>query len=406
MDRDQRQDLCIERWKNAKGRGILELCVGFGKTRTALKIMQKMVSKKQDSKFIIIVPTEYLKGQWLLQLADWHLLHNTDILIINSAVGKTSECDLLIVDEVHEACNDNRIQIFSTFKYRFCLGLSGSLDRLDGKEKQLFELLPIVDTIEYSEALTYGWVAKANEYKVLLNVDLTEYKAAHTKFLHHFAFFNYDFDLAMKVFDKDVRMKFIVAKILGQPLKDVMLHAAQFMKALTARKSFVYNHPQKIEVAKLIISNRKDKKIITFSQTKAMAEAIGEGLLMHSGQAKKKREQIMADFCKMETGSLHSAKQLERGADVPGLNLAINLAFNSSKITKTQKSGRITRKEGDKVADMFTLVIKGTMEEGWYDKSMGKTPYVTIDESQLASLLAGEEFTTRKEKKKEYLFSI
>ena len=30
MTRDERQEVCIQKWKDAKGRGILELCTGFG----------------------------------------------------------------------------------------------------------------------------------------------------------------------------------------------------------------------------------------------------------------------------------------------------------------------------------------------------------------------------------------
>ena len=88
------------------------------------------------------------------------------------------------------------------------------------------------------------------------------------------------------------------------------------------------------------------------------------------------------------------------------MSTAINLAFNRSKGAKKQKSGRITRKEDDKQAEFFTLVIKGTMEEAWYQESMKGTPYITIDENQLLALLKGEEYKPKKEKEKEYLFTI
>jgi len=415
MNRDERQEICISNWKAAGGKGILELCVGFGKTRCSLKIMQRLIAKKPNAKIIVIVPTEYLKGQWLLQIADWKLLHNTDVIIINSAIGERGfECDLLIVDEIHEACNDNRITLFKTIKHKLCLGLSGSLDRIDNKQLSLLRFLPVVDTITLLEAVRNDWVAKANEYKVLLTVDLTEYQEAHQRFLHHFAFFAFDFELAMACLkDSTVRYNYALQISGGQSkgaisgaMGEIMVHAIQFMKALSDRKNFVWSHVKKTEIARLIVDHRRDKKIITFSQTKAMAESIGEGMLMHSGQTKKKRGQIMDEFNAMECGLLSSAKALERGADIQNLSVAINMAFNSSKIAKTQKSGRVSRKEGDKTAEVYTLLIKGTMEEAWYNKSMAGTPYITIDESQLVALLKGEEYKETKEKHKEYLFSI
>ncbi len=45
---------------------------------------------------------------------------------------------------------------------------------------------------------------------------------------------------------------------------------------------------------------------------------------------------------------------------------------------------------------MFTLVLKGTMEEQWFKKSTGKMDYTTISEEQLERVLAGEELITRK----------
>jgi len=405
MTRDQRQELCISKWKQAGGRGILELCTGFGKTRCSLKIIRRLVNKKQDAKIIIIVPTEYLKSQWLLQLADWNLMFNCEILIINSAVGKQKDCDLLIVDEVHEAMNDNRITIFKDYKYKLCLGLTATIERIDSKHHNLIKYMPIVDTITYEEALRNDWVAKVNEYKVLLTVDLEEYHEAHKDFLHHFAFFNYDFDMAMATVG-NANAQYEVSRILQCSPKEVMIHAMQFIKALTARKTFVLNHFKKVEVARLILEHRRDKKVITFSQTKKMAESIGEGLLMHSGQTKKVRDQIMAQFNAMEMGVLNSAKQLERGADIFNLSVAINLAFNSAKNSKKQKSGRVGRKEGDKESEFFTLVIKGTMEEAWYDKSMKGSTFITIDENQLVALLKGEEYKVQKHKEKQYLFTI
>ena len=44
---------------------------------------------------------------------------------------------------------------------------------------------------------------------------------------------------------------------------------------------------------------------------------------------------------------------------------------------------------------MFTLVIKGTIEEVWYNNSNANQKYITINESQLDSILSGKEISTR-----------
>jgi superfamily II DNA or RNA helicase len=269
--------------------------------------------------------------------------------------------------------------VFTLVTYKLILCLTGTLERLDGKEEIIKAFAPVVDTVTLKEC------------KVLLEVDLTEYNKLNSKFLNHFAFFNYDFGLAMSCLDRRTGQASNYANLLKCEYKEVMLHASQFSKAMRDRKDFVWKHPKKVEIANLIIENRLDKKIITFSQTKETASAIKYGGVIHSGQTKKKREQIMEEFGKAKTGVLNSAKILERGADIPYLSTSVTVSFNSSKIAKTQKSGRVTRKENEKESELFTLILKGTIEEEWFKNSSRGSNIVTITEQELVDVLNGIE---------------
>lgn len=53
--------------------------------------------------------------------------------------------------------------------------------------------------------------------------------------------------------------------------------------------------------------------------------------------------------------------------------------------------GRVIRYEEGKEAEIFTLVIKGTMEEGWYNTSTAGKNYIEISESELDDILNGNE---------------
>jgi superfamily II DNA or RNA helicase len=57
------------------------------------------------------------------------------------------------------------------------LCLTATLQRLDGKEVLIKQYAPVCDSITLSEAQGEGWVSPIKEYVVLLDVDLTEYKA-------------------------------------------------------------------------------------------------------------------------------------------------------------------------------------------------------------------------------------
>ena len=93
----------------------------------------------------------------------------------------------------------------------------------------------------------------------------------------------------------------------------------------------------------------------------------------------------------MSFGNVNTAKSLDDGADIPGLNLAIVLSNTSSPTQKTQRVGRVIRYEEGKEAEIFTLVVKGTMEENWYNTSSAGKNYIEIDEEELTKILANED---------------
>ena len=140
--------------------------------------------------------------------------------------------------------------------------------------------------------------------------------------------------------------------------KNAKWYLAAWMRMLRKRKEFIQSHPKKIEVAEKILQARQDKKSITFSATIKDAEKFKKyGYVLHSKQKKKENQAVIEAFNECERGNLASSKAANQGLDIKGLSVGINTAVNSSKITKTQSLGRIVRKEGDKVAEMFTLAI-------------------------------------------------
>ena len=58
--------------------------------------------------------------------------------------------------------------------------------------------------------------------------------------------------------------------------------------------------------------------------------------------------------------------------------------------------GRVIRKEGDKVAEIFHLVLRGTVEENWSKNASQGMDYIEIDEQELYRILDGEELVAAK----------
>lgn len=167
-------------------------------------------------------------------------------------------------------------------------------------------------------------MSKFVEYKVLIDVpDIDYYYRINRDFMDHFSFFDYDFTLAMNMATK-WEMRMAEAKRRAGPNQDwhemnkqLIYHAMGFSKGLQARKKFIYNHPKKIEIAKLILEHRLDKKCITFSSTLSMAETLakesGIGKVYSAKDTGKNGRQTLEDFKKQSTGTLHSIFKLNEG---------------------------------------------------------------------------------------------
>lgn len=394
--RSLRQQEGIQKWKNAGCRATLCYCTGFGKTQVALNIVERFQAKNPLKLIKIVVPSDNLKVQWEQKLAERGLVFYIEVLIINTACNlQKLEADFLILDEVHRVPAESFQNVFNICNPSLILGLTATFDRLDGKHEILNKYCPVVDTVTIEQARKEGWVADYKDYYVLLEVpDIQIYEQYNKQFLEHFTFFNYDFKLAMDCVKSNVIRDRYVRQITNNKpelYKDTMkacsAHAFCWNRALQNRKLFVQNHPKKMEIAKLILEKRSDAKAITFNASIAQCEKYKFGYVMHSGQTKKKNRLTLEEFNALETGVIHSGKMLNEGADIQGVNLGIILYNTSSATERIQRIGRAIRKEGDKTSEIFSLVIKGTVEENWLKKSAKGLKGTYINEDQLLDIL-------------------
>ena len=136
-----------------------------------------------------------------------------------------------------------------------------------------------------------------------------------------------------------------------------------------------------------------------------MAEAIGYGDVYTGRVSKKRSSTMIEEFNLAKTGVLNTCAKANEGLDIKGLSVAIILGTDSSETKARQRRGRTVRREGDKIAEVFYLVIKDTVESKWV-KNNHKTDknYITIDEHGLEQVLRGEQPELYKPKIGELLF--
>lgn len=416
ITRDERQEEAVRKWLQSKGHGTIVACTGFGKTRCSFILIDKLLSKYPTMQVLIVVPTEILKNQWLEQIDFRGLGLNVHVSVINTIAKHGYACDLLIIDELHTAASNLLINVFSSVKYKMILGLTATFERLDERHKLIEKYCPVIDTITIQEAQLNGWVSKYNEYLVIIDVDdMDVYRNFNKEFTEHFEFFQFRFDLAMSMIGpKGLQNRIAYRDEIcnsnknldkKEVLKAITYHATGFIRSIQNRKKFVYEHPEKIRIAEEIIKHRSDKKIVTFCANTKMAESFSSGFVYTGKESKKKNRISLEEFTVKPSGVMHTCKLAEAGVDIAGLSVGIMLGVNSSETKAVQTRGRVIRKEGNKQAEFFTLVINDSVELKWWENSHKKdTDIIKIDVDNLLKMLQGEPWEPYRKKLKDFTY--
>lgn len=413
LSRTKRQEQGVQRWVDNKLCGTLNWATGVGKTRGGLMAISRFLKKNPTKSVIIVVPSEPIQRQWNQELIYWNLFQQCSVKTMNDTSVNKYSCTLLVIDEIHKVGAPTLLNIFKNIQYTVILGLTATFERLDGKDEIISKKCPIVDTISVEEAIENKWLADYREYEVLIEPeDIDVYKEVNKEFYEHFSFFNYDFNLAMKCATDWKRRSELAKERCREDQsedfktvnKQILVHAMGFSRTLQARKKYIYNHPKKIELTNLILEHRQDKKCITFSATITMAEKIKYGAVYSGKDSVKKGRMSLQEFIQQDGGVLNTVMKLNEGFNCPDISVSVILGFNSSSTTKKQRVGRVIRQKEGKVAEVFTLVLKGTVEEEWFRKSTSTGRYIPISEENLIDVLEGRPFNPKKKKQTKMMF--
>jgi superfamily II DNA or RNA helicase len=423
------------KWRDAKGIGILYYYMGFGKTLTALNIVQRYITANQSAIVIILVPSEALSRQWKNNLNTFltpaELLHvnlysATEFINLDTKV----QCDLLVVDEIHEFYTDEKVRLLdkTLIYYRFVLGLTGTPYDTQGRYKRVLDIIPIVDIITKEECLENGWISYYREFNVACQLNLTEkllyanysdqIKKLLPKFGHngldiaqkclgggdttlstgeikHYTNFQWAAAVASKhgwrndldpsnPFHKEILTEWSPNLVIG--------YARNLMKAIKARKDIVYNSKSKVDAAIAFLLKHPHLRSIIFNQSTKVADkfhdAVPKCVVYHSqlptiemsfgrqgkiqkiGKARRKKlasELIMSG----EAHHISTVSALDRGFNVTTFNCAITTAGTQNPTQYEQRNSRATRLNLDNPNEIVTIVnfyIKSTKEEPSVDE--------------------------------------
>src|SRR5437899_1081912 len=330
----KRQLQIVQKWVENKACGCLIGATGFGKTYVAILAIQRMHRKYPNATVNVVVPSVKLLEDWVGNNGhiQKHNLHNVNVYVVNTYIRYLHVCDLLVLDEIHHYVSEEFGKTFDNTTYKFVLGLTATLERIDGKHEIIQNLCPVIEEITLEEARRQGYVS---DYKVfnwgldLSEEDRIEYDRIHSIFNKNFAKFGFEFSLAM---------------------------ACSTGKGMTTKIGEVY----KTGEVKVVY---KDKKI--------------------SGNRLK--EESLELFKQADSGVdvLSTVKSLDEGFDFHSIGLAIMASYNSGKRQDNQRTGRAIRVDysnADKVSIIVNLYIKESQEEKWLkEKQKGKRGIKWVD---------------------------
>jgi len=360
------QQEAYDSWISSGCIGTVKSVTGSGKTHVALKAIEV-----NPEGIWIIVPTVPLQDQWyehikslglgdkvgLLGNGSQEMTKSITIAIINSARDKQIKCRLLIIDEVHRVLSAENFEPIKNADFTSILALSATPEKDECTYWDRFvSKVPIIYELPLEEATERGIVAEFQD--VLVPCELTPeeaviYAGLTEQIKKILSMYGHDFRIAMMAIKRGA----------GGP-------AIMLTKYISERKQLVHMSKGKIQKAIDLINEMPEKKIIVFSEFIDTLTVIDKSVnqlrpryIYHSGIKKKERKQLLENFRNSTNGVILSARAIDEGVDIPDCDTAVLVSGSSTKRQYIQRLGRIIRPKENKLANLYQLYCKGTMDE-------------------------------------------
>ena len=363
------QKEAIDKWKEKEYNGVIALPTGAGKTVIGIKALCEV--KKST---LIVAFTKEQMIQWrdsILKFTDTKsddigLFYSEEksikpitITTYQTAFRHMNELgdkfDLLIVDEVHHLPADKfkQIALHSIASKR--LGLSATPHRDDGKHEELFKLMGGLIYHKIPQELTQkGYLAPFQLIKIEVEL-LPDERELYNELREQF---------------RELANGRSVQELL-QDARNGDGDAKEAMRIFNNMKKVFSVTQSKLNAIEEIIEREKGNKILIFTQYVEQAEEIARrfnAYLLTSKVNKKKREIILKEFKETKAGILVLTTVGDEGLDIPDANVGIMVAGTGSRRQFIQRLGRLLRPKDGKIARLYEIVAKGTLEERLSEK--------------------------------------
>ena len=360
------QAKALEAWKQARGRGLVVMPTGSGKSYLAVLAI---LSVRRSA--LVIAPTIDLVQQWAYSLKKFF---GIEIGMLGGGVKDIREITvstydsavifmeyigaqfgMIVFDECHHLPGPvNRLAAsMAIAPYR--LGLTATPERTDGGESVIDSLVgPKVYEI-FIDELEGRVLSPYRTHRIpveLAEEEAAEYQAArkvYTDFIRRNAI---DFSA------KNGWNQFIIRASRSQ-------QGRAAMKAYLRQRAIARCGRGKLQAVWEILIRHKQERTIIFTADNDAAYAIGNQfcfpVITHKTKTAERKE-FLDRFRSGEYRVLVTSKVLNEGVDVPEAAVGIVVSGSGSSREHVQRLGRILRASEGKQADLYELVSEGTSE--------------------------------------------
>lgn len=362
----EHQHKALVSWIQNGGKGVVSLPTGAGKTILAILAMEKV-----QRSTLIVVPTIDLLEQWYNVVYEFFgikagqlgggskEIKSLTISTYDSAhlyvesIG--NRFGFIIFDECHHlpAPQYKFIAEASLAPYR--LGLSATVERADGLESIIYDLL--------GEKVYHGYIVEmANN--VLAPYDVVTLEVPMS-----------DKEQEQYESERKIYINFIRRNRISMSSRDgwqnflfMASRSKEGMRAIKAhreQKKLAQASSEKIIVLFKLLEKHKQQKSIVFTDDNALAYKIGTQFILPvlTHQTKLvERKKILQEFKSGDLRVIVTSKVLNEGVDVPDATIGIVLSGGGGVREHVQRLGRILRQKPGKRAILYEVISKNTSE--------------------------------------------
>ncbi|HSC88515.1 MAG TPA: DEAD/DEAH box helicase family protein [Polyangiaceae bacterium] len=360
------QTAALKAWREAKGRGVVVLPTGAGKSYVAILA----IAERQRST-LVVAPTLDLVRQWydLLRTSfacevgilggGEHKVESLTVSTYDSAYLHMerygNRFGLVIFDECHHLPGESYALTARMCLAPFRLGLTATPERADGREEVNDELIGPLVYREHITDLAGQYLAEYQTERVVIELTAEERE---------------EYEAERAIYVGYVRQQGLQ---IGSPrgFAEFMLRSSRSeagrraQAAYRRQRSLAFAAEGKLDYLEHLLTVHQRDRMLVFTQDNSTAYAVSRRFLVPiiTHQTKvKERSEILEGFDQGRYSAVVTSKVLNEGVDVPSANVAVVLSGSGSVMEHVQRLGRILRQHGNKRAMLYELVSARTSE--------------------------------------------